>query len=199
MQPITLENGIANIDIIAESVRPPGMELYYEAQVNGVWRRLNEEDSNILTGLPALLPFRLVFVGTQDNHCAIALGSPSTVFTWRPRTDFKHVSSLRTLPSPCDEIEVRVLAEWWEAGRHTIDIDLLTGSPGYSVGHNADSVEIIPQLDLNGVIGRVEFRAHYLNLSPALSNYKIRITGTTNSALATYHLAGRVDIAFNSA
>jgi hypothetical protein len=110
------------------------------------------------------------------------------------------VSATRVLPSPLDEIEVRVVCEWWDGNRHTVDIDLLIdGSPNWSQALEADSVEEIALLDLNGVQDRVEFRAHYLGVSPALEEYKVRISGTTNSALVTYHVAERVDIAYSAA
>ena len=203
MQPLTNENGIANIDILAEVVRPSGMELFYEVQVNSEWKRLDETSENLLNGLPALLPFRLVFVGTTDNHCGLATGAPSTTTCWRPRTDFKHVSETRTLASPASVIEVRAVVEWWDAGRHTLDCDLLVdGSPTWSVGIDYDSVEVIDLPDLQDVTGRKEMRFTFDNsgggLSPALSDFKIRFTGTTDNALVTYHIGERVDIEYDT-
>lgn len=201
MQPLTNENGIANIDILAEVVRPSGMELHYEVQISSEWKRLDETSENLLNGLPALLPFRLVFVGTTDNHCGLATGAPSTTTCWRPRTDFKHVSATRILAASADVVEVRVVVEWWDAARHTLDCDLLIdGSPTWSVGINYDTLETIDLPDQGGVTGRKELRFTFDNsgggLSPDLDEYKIRFTGTTDNALVTFHLAERVDIDF---
>src|SRR5690606_7257007 len=120
MQPLELENGIAAIDLLIEAITPNGCEIHHEVQINSVWRRLSENNPNLLNGLPALVPYRIVFVGTTDNHGGIALGAPSTAPTFRPRTDFKHVSDTRTLPAPCDVIEVRAEVEWWDDDRHTL-------------------------------------------------------------------------------
>jgi hypothetical protein len=197
MQPLTLENGIANIDILAECIRPPGCDVVFEIQVNSVWRRLEEASPNLLNGLPALLPFRIVFIGTTDVHSGIALGAPSTALTWRPRTDFQHVSATRTLPAPSDEIEVRVVAEWWDEDRHDIVVKLLTGETfATEVAH--DSVEERDLPDMMGVESRKEFRVRF-SLGTPVEAYKILIEGETNNALVTYHVAERVDIAWAAA
>lgn len=201
MQPLDLENGIANIDILAETIVPGGMALDYEVQINGIWNRLDENNTNILNGLPALLPFRLVFTGTTDNHAGISLGAPSTTETWRPRSDFDHVSSERALLSAADQIEVRVLTEWWDDTDHTISCVLfIDGSPNWSVELAPDATTEIPLPDLMGVEGRVEHRFNFgslSGLSPDLQNYKIKISGDTLNVLNTFHVAERVDIAFN--
>lgn len=201
MQPLSLENGIANIDILAETVVPGGMSLDYEIQVNGVWQRLSPDNPNLLNGLPALLPFRLVFSGTTDNHAGIALGAPSTTTCWRPRSDFDHVSKERTLLTPADEIQVRVLTEWWDNVNHTLACVLfIDGSPTWSVPLTPDVTTQIVLPNLMGVEGRVEHRFSFgsmSGLSPDLQNYKIKISGDTLNVLNTFHVAERVDIAFN--
>jgi hypothetical protein len=194
MQPLELANGIAAIDLLMESIVPTGCEIHHEVQINSVWKRLSEENQNLLNGLPALVPYRIVFVGTTDNHGGVALGAPSTALTLRPRTDFQHVSATRTLPAPCDEIEVRAEVEWWDDDRHTLDIKLLTGAE-FDTEVPADSTEERALPNLAGVTDRKEFRAKF-TLGAPIEAYKILLEGTTNNALVTYHVSKRVDIAW---
>lgn len=194
MQPLTLENGIANIDLLVEAIRPNGTEIHYEVQINGEWQRLDEYNTNLLNGLPALLPFRIVFVGTTDNHTGVALGAPSTSLCWRPRTDFTYVSATRDLGASCDQVEVRIEVEWWDDDRHTLDIALLTGET-FSTEVQPDSVEERELPPWNNVYGRKEFRALF-SLNTPVDQYKIMAEGTTNNALVTFHISKRIDIAW---
>jgi hypothetical protein len=193
MQPITLENGIANIDILAESIAPAGTEIHYEVQINSVWRRLGHE-VGLLNGLPALLPFRIVFLGTTDIHAGIALGAPSTVTSWRPRTDFQHVTKTISLTELCDEIEVRVQVEWWDNARHNVDCNLLTGVGFAAVVANTSVEErLLP--DLSNAQDRREYRFRF-SLGTPIDEFKIHIEGETNNALVTFHVSERVYIAW---
>lgn len=194
MQPLELENGIAAIDLLIEAITPTGCEIHHEIQINSVWKRLSEENPNLLNGLPALVPYRIVFVGTTDNHAGIALGAPSTALTFRPRTDFSHVSNTRELPASCDQVEVRAEVEWWDDDRHTLDIKLLTGET-FSTEVSPDSVEERDLPNLTDVESRKEFRAKF-ELQAPVEEYKILLEGTTNNALVTYHVSKRVDIAW---
>lgn len=195
MAPIQLENGIANIDFLLEAIRPAGTDFVHEVQVNGVWRSLDETNRGSLVGLPALLPYRIVFVGTTDNHAGVALGAASTITTWRPRTDYKHVSDVIDLPAPCDEVELRIVVEWWEAARHTLEIRLLTGA-GYATVRTPAVVEERALPDMIGTTGRREFRAVFSGIMPSIESFKIRLAGTTDNALVTYHVARRTHIGF---
>lgn len=196
MAPMSLENGIANIDLLYELIRPAGTQIIHEVQVNSVWRAIDTVNRGMLIGLPALLPYRIVFVGTTDIHAGVTLGAASTITTWRPRTDFKHVSSEITLPAPCDEIELRITVEWWDDARHDLDVDLLTGAT-FATVEEADVTEIRGLPPLNGTQDRKEFRLVY-TLGAPISSFKIRMSGTTDNALVTYHVARRVHIGFAS-
>lgn len=189
MQPISLENGIANIDFLTEAIVPAGTEIHYEVQINSVWKRIGT-DQNLLNGLPALLPFRIVFLGTTDIQPAIALGAPSTVTTWRPRTDFKHVSDTIELAEECDTIEIRVQVEWWDDDRHEVDCKLLTGGT-FATETSSTSVEERLLPDLNGAQNRREYRFRFEPVAP-IDTFKILIKGETNNALVTFHVSERV-------
>lgn len=197
MQPITLENGIANLDFLVEGVRPPGAEITHEVQINSIWRPLDENTVGALNGLPALLPYRIVFNGTTDVHAGLKLGAASTVTAWRPRTDFKFVSDEINLPTACDEIELRMTVEWWEDARHDLEIRLLTGA-SFDTVVSPSVVEVRDLPDSWGVEDRKEIRAVFSGLLPAIEAFKYRLAGTTDNALVTYHVARRVFVAFAS-
>lgn len=197
MQPLELENGIANIDLLLEAIQPAGTEIVHEVQINSVWRPLDETSRNALNGLPALVPYRIVFIGTTDLHAGVALGAASTVTTWRPRTDFKHVSDIIELPAACDEVELRITVEWWEDARHTLDVKLLTGAT-FATQESPTLTEVRDLPPLLGVQDRKEIRLVYAGLTPAIEEFKILMEGTTDNALVTYHVARRVHIAFAS-
>lgn len=189
IQPFELANGIANIDILSESFTPEGTELVWEIQVNGVWRPIQYYEENILVGLPALLPARMVFVGTTDLMPCITLGSASTVTTWRARTDFKHISTTRTIGTPIDLVEVRLRLEGWDSGKHTCICRLLTGV-AFDTEVTADSSEDRATEDPEAIE-----RRFFFELNTPVEEYKIQISGTTDNALVTYHVAERVDMA----
>lgn len=189
IQPFELANGIANIDILSESFTPEGTELIWEVQVNGVWRPIQYYEENILVGLPALLPARIVFVGTTDLMPCITLGAASTVRTWRARTDFKHISTERTIGTDVDLIEVRLRLEAWDSGHHTVVCKLLTGAT-FNTEVEPESFEDRTTDDPEAIE-----RRFFFELDTPVQSYKIQIEGTTDNALLTYHVAERVDMA----
>lgn len=189
VQPWTLENGIANIDVLAEAYVPDGTQLVWEIQVGGVWKALDYYDENILNGLPALLPARIVFVGTTDLMPGVTFGAASTVTTWRPRSDFTHVSEVRTMPGDVDLVEVRLRLEGWDDARHDCECELLTGAE-FNTVEEPEASEDRPTEDP----GAIE-RRFFFELDPVIDAYKIKIEGTTDNVLITYHVAARIDLA----
>jgi len=85
IKPFELENGIVEIDIMAESFVPQGCELIWQVQVDGRWRSLNASDLGALNSRPALLNARVVFIGTSDLMPSLTFGNASTVTTSRAR------------------------------------------------------------------------------------------------------------------
>ena len=191
MMPITLENGIANVDILAETITPSGTAIYHEVQINSVWQRLDGNTLNLFAGLPALLPYRIVFSGTTDIQPGLTLGSASTVTAWRPRTDFKQVSPPIDLSTDCDEVEIRVEVENWDDARHDVNCKLLVGATyATTVTSNAVEERALPDLAIAGelITNRKEFRFTF-TLAPAASKMRVKIEGTTDNALVTYHVS----------
>jgi hypothetical protein len=189
IEPWELANGIANIDVLAECYVPDGCELVWEIQIAGVWRPLAFYETNILSGLPALVPARVVFVGTTELMPGLTFGAASRVTTWRPRADFTHVSTVRTMPAPVDLVEVRLRLEAWDDARHDCDCTLLTGA-SFATTVTPDQVEDRVMLEANTIE-----RRFYFDLGTPVSAYKIKIEGETDNVLVTFHVAERVDTA----
>ncbi|CAM5398958.1 hypothetical protein AFEL58S_02004 [Afipia felis] len=191
MMPITLENGIANIDILSEVIVPPGTEILHEVQINSVWRTIDGSARDLFAGLPALLPYRIVFVGTTDIQPGLTLGAASTVTAWRPRTDYRQVSPPTNLTTECDEVEIRVEVEGWDDARHDVNCKLLVGET-YATTVTSSAVEerTLPDVAIAGelVTNRKEFRFTF-HPAPAVSSIRVKIEGTTDNALVTYHVS----------
>lgn len=191
LNPLQLSGGIADIDLNFDSIAPEGTEIAFEIQVAGVWKTLSGGNPDLLIGLPPLLPFRIVLLGTRDVMPGFGAGIRSQTKTSRPRADYKHISTARVLPAPCDTVEVTVRLEYWDAAHHTNVCKLLTGGT-FATVETADSVVNEATPDPGAIIRRYIF-----NIPSPISTYKIQFEGTTDNVLVTYHIAERYDLAFS--
>jgi len=186
IKPFELENGIVEIDIMAESFVPQGCELIWQVQVDGRWRSLNGSDLGALNGRPALLNARVVFIGTSDLMPSLTFGNASTVTTSRARTDFSHVCNVRTMPAAVDSVEVLLRLEGWDDQRHTNNCALLVGDDYQTVVNPA-------QTDEHPTEDPMAIERRYFFDVDDITSYKIRIKGTTDNPQVTYHVAERID------
>lgn len=193
LSPLQLENGIASIKINSDVATPPGTERIWEVQLqDGSWRPLKSYADTLITGLPALLPLRVVLLGTRDVMPGFSVGNSSEVRTTRPRTDFKHVATAHDFPGACSRVEVTVRLENYDEARHDLTAALLVGA-GYATVETPDLVSDEPTPDPKAIL-----RTFVFNLAAPQSSAKLRLSGTTNSALVTFHVAERYDLAFTS-
>lgn len=197
LAPLQLDSGIKDIDILYDKLGPVSTDgqgvqttVTWEVQVGGVWKTLSGAGTPVTNGLPPLLPFRAVLIGTTEVMPGFGIGPRSQLRTERPRAEYAHVSTVRTLPAACTTVEVSVRLEGWDAVRHGASCTLLVGS-GYTTIETADATENTATEDPNAIIRKWTF-----NLATARSSYKIKLTGTTNNVLVTYHVAERWDLAF---
>ena len=191
---LELTEGIAAIDLNFDSTRPPGTSINFEVQHNGVWMPLGYYDTNPLVNLPPLLPFRVVFVGTTDEMPGIGVASNSRSLTTRPRRDFRHISTARTMPSPVNTVYCDFRLEGWRGvGYHIFEPRLLTGA-GYTAVRVPSLVEDLPDPDDPTVL----LRRCTWNLAAlggtAISAYKIRMEGDTQNVLSCFLVGERIDI-----
>lgn len=192
---LELNGGIGAIDLNYDSVKPPGTNIDFEIQFNGVWKPLGYYASNPLVSLPPLLPLRVVLSGTTDAMPGIGLGVNSRALTFRPRPDLRHISTARTMPAPVQTVYVDVRIEAWRgAPYHTCLVRLLTGA-GYTALRVPSIVtdEVDPN-DPTAIVRHCTWDKTALG-GVAISAYKIRIEATTDNVLAAQHIAERVDIA----
>lgn len=191
LAPLSLSGGMAAIDLMAAMVTSSVAQLSFELQVAGKWTPLSQVAPNLLVGLPPLLAFRAVFLGTKDVHAGL-LAADSSVAVSRPRTGFKHISQPRLLAAPTSQVHVVLRAEAWSADHHALTCKLNT------VGglETPDTVET-RDLGVDQTTGQAAIeRTYAFNLAQPVSSYSIVIEGATTTALDAFHVAERVDIAF---
>jgi len=194
--PLELSGGIASIDLNFDSTRPPNTTIQFEVQVNGEWKSLGYHDSNPLNGLPPLLQFRVVFVGTTDEMPGIGVASNSRSLTMRPRNDFRHISTARVMPSSQTVNTVYVdfrLESWRGAPYHTFTPRLLTGVGYVDVRTPSLIEDEIDPNDPTTLFRRCTWNVAALGGVP-VTGYKIRSEGTTDNELATFLVSERIDI-----
>lgn len=190
LQPLQLENGIASLEINTDVATPPGTERVWEVQLaDGSWRPLRSYADTLITGLPPLLPLRVVLLGTTDVMPGFSVGQASQTRTTRPRLDFTHVATAHVLPGACSRVDVTVRLENYDEARHDCTADLLCGAT-FATVETADVVTDQPTPDPKAIL-----RTWTFNTAAPVSQFKLRIKGQTNNALTTFHVAERYDVA----
>lgn len=189
LNPISLSGGVSAVDILAESAVPENCQLTYEVQIGGIWYPLTDLAPNLLVGLPPLLPLRATFVGTTDIAAGVMLTGSVCHFS-RPRTDFNHISSLRTLAGASANIKVIERLEKFNEPHHDVTVRL------WRLGVEA-SEEIADAVQDVVIDATTIERTWTFNIaSGVIASYKIRTFGTTTTPLDPFHVAERVDITF---
>lgn len=189
---LQLNGGIASIDLNFDSLTPDGTEIAFEIQVNGVWKALGASNPDLLIGLPPLVPFRVVMLGTIDVMPGFGTGIRSYTLTSRPRADNKHISVARVLPAPCKTVTVTTRLEYWDAGHHTHACKLLTGAGFTTVVSPTTSADDATP-DPAAIV-----RTYTFILPEAVSEFKIQQEGTTDNVLVTYHVAEQYNLSYAS-
>ena len=190
---LELSGGIAAVDLNFDSTRPPGCTVSFEVQHNGVWSPLGYYENNPLVSLPPLLPFRVLLVGTTDEMPGIGVAANSRSLTSRPRSDFRHISTVRTMPTPVNTIYCDFRLEQWRGPPyHSFTPRILKGA-GYTTVCTPSLIkdEIDPN-DPTTLIRRCTWNSTVLG--GTTTAYKIRCEGTTDNVLATYLVGERIDI-----
>lgn len=185
MQPLNLDGGISDIDILAGMIVPDAANLTFQVQVGGAWRPLSEVSVDALVGLPPLLPLQAVFQGTPDIHAGVRL-IDSQVKVSRPRTTFKHISAPRLLPMATQTVRVVLSLANWNADHHTCALQLKT------VG-GAFNPSVVEDIDLGDRRLQRTFR---FALAAAVSQFQIVINGVSTTPLDLFLVEERVDVEF---
>lgn len=183
MQPINLDGGIAALDVLASMVVPDACDLTYQVNLPTGWVPLSDVSPDALFGLPPLLPLQIVFQGTPDLHAGVML-TGSQLTAERPRTVFKHASTLRLLATASQTIQLSWLLGNWDGALHTFAATIDTGS----VIETADVVEDV------ALPGDQLRRTMTFNLPAPIPSFQIIADGTTSTALDLFHVEERVDV-----
>ncbi len=184
LTPISLSGGIADLNLLASVIKPESTEFFLEYQYNSKWWPLSPDTADNLKSLPALLPLRAVFVGSEDVMPAIELSNSQLSYS-RPKTSFKHISIERTLPAPKTDIEVSVLLENYDDAKHGCSLKLLVGQNEVSPGSVIDTE----------IASKTIRRKAAFSFDPAISAYKVIVEGTTNDASDVFVVSERIDVA----
>ena len=189
--PLSLDGGIAAIDILADTIKPASTDLTYEVMVNSVWYPLSRATASVLGlggSIPPLVPLRAVFTGTPDVHAGVRLNN-SVVKVSRPNVTLTAVSKVRSLPGAgSNQIRVITRYESFDPAHHTASCKLRTGA-GFNTLVNPSSY-----VDVAIEPGTVE-RTWIFNLGAAVTDYRKQFGATTDSALNTFHHAWTKDYA----
>jgi hypothetical protein len=191
LQPLSLIGGIADIDILASTVIPGSTQFNYEIQVGGTWYPLADVDSSILGAggvAPTLIAVRAVFTGTPDVMPAVNLAT-SQVKISMPKTALTYVSATRNLPGAgSNNIHVTVKLESYVEAHHDLTASLLTGGTFTTVTAPTSTSDAV-QPD-----GSIE-RTFVWNLGAAVTAFKVKLVGATDSALNLFNITQRKDYA----
>ncbi len=190
LEPINLDGGIRNIDVLAGLIKPASTDLILEVRPSGsgAWIPLVVEDLSAFNATPPLAQYRARFVGTRDMMPGLML-SGSRVKISRPKTAFKHVSTVITLGSASDDIYVKLIAEGFDDTPHDLTCQLrdIVGA----VTENADATTTVVLPDLPNVPKRIE-RTFRFQLTTPRSTFRLITSGMTNSAGNTFNVSERV-------
>lgn len=188
---LDLDGGISDLDFDLIALEPPNTELILEYRKEGdsLWYALGPGTAGQLRGKPPLLHLRAVFKG--DEFVMPSLDLPgSTLQAARQTTTMRHISTVRVLPTPSQEVVVTLLLEGWDANKHTCVAKLreATGT-GLTVA-NSVSEETVRGVDVPSI-----FKKFVFNLAAPISDYRIQIEGTSTNELDLFHVAYRHDLA----
>lgn len=198
---LSLSGGIVGIDIQEDIVVPAGTELFYEVQESGqsTWHTVDAVTSghSPLANLPPLLRMRAVMIHTQDVAPGIDLAN-SLVGVNRPGVGFVHISENLMLPAASQSIKVIVDIGAFNPANHTLSCTL------DDVTNNV--IGIAPSATTDEEIGdgdddnHKRIRRTYVwtasEITTATSEFKIRFTGATTSALDLFLLEQRIHLSF---
>lgn len=185
---LSLSGGIRDIDILASMWEPDSTDLVWEVRPNGAgnWLPLTKDLATILSMAPPLCQFRARFVGTQDMMPGIRL-TGSRVTISRPKTAFKHISTVENCPSTTN-IVVKALLEGFDNVNETVACTLRTG------GANTATTQINPATTVTTLLDaarqRYERTWTFTPGSP-ITAFRIVFDGTTPTPTNTFHIAER--------
>jgi len=195
LNPAELVGGIGRLTVNCDTYIPQGTSIEWQGFIGGAWKTLGDVNSELsaLSTRPSLIQLRAILIGTTDSMPAFGIGAVrSCVTTERNGTAVNHISKIRTVPAPCDTVEVILRARHWDAAAHTLTCKILTGA-GYATVETPDStVEVQEPASPE----KPKSRKFIFNLAGPVSTYRIKIEGATSNANNAFLITERQDVAF---
>ena len=186
---LNLSGGIDDIDIAFEGTSPGGTELYFEVRPQGSsrWYRIGEDVENPFQGLPALVSFRAVFVGTKDLMPGLRLTNSNVVVS-RPATTLTWFSEQITLPAATQTLKVIVILDMFNEANHDFTLvinDVTNGVNNKAAGSVVD--EVLEERDGTRKRIRRTYEWTATQLTVATSAFVMKATGSLTSAQEVFH------------
>lgn len=180
---LNLDGGIRMIDILGHMWIPGATQLVFEVRPSGSgeWMPLTADNAGVLAAAPALMQFRARFIGTRDMQPAIKL-TGSRVKISRPKTAFRHVSALKTVPATT-AITVIAVLEGYDETPHDLTCRLRIGG-AYENPDTTVATELDPS--------RKRIKKTFTFSPASTTQFLIEFNGATNSPQNTYHIAERL-------
>jgi hypothetical protein len=184
LQPLQLAGGIRSLDFLGEIAIPGATNFTFEVQIGGVWYPV--DGSLDLSTLPAILPLRIVFLGSTDLMPSIFI-TQCRCKVARAATAFKYVSKTRALGGNAAKIVLKIRMDGFNDAVHDLTATVKTN--GGLTTETADTVADVTLPD-----GRIERTAtfniaaendYYYVLDGALSSINSQFVVTDIEEVAT--------------
>lgn len=186
---LNLSGGINDIDIAYEGIEPGGTELFFEIRPQGsaTWYRLGDGEGNPFAGLPALVNFRAVFVGTKDLMPGFKL-TGSDVLVSRPATTLTHFTDSIEFPATTQSIKIIVLLDQFNEANHEFDVvinDVTNAANDIAPATEVD--EVLEENDGTHKRIRRTYTWTATELTSATDEIVIKSTGSLTAATEVFH------------
>ena len=182
LKPLALPGGIHDVAVQAQMVVPSLTALAFEVQPDGAnWRVLGPTSGQRiaadLTGNPELMPFRVVFEGTQDIMPALSRGSAkSIVKVSKPALAFTHFSTVVDVGAgnTANMVKVINVLRGYKEDEHDFTVTLICDPRGAATVETADAVTDV-ELP-NGAISRTSV----FNLAAGQRTFRVKSVGASS-------------------
>lgn len=193
---LSLAGGITDLDILAEQIHPTGTSLTFECRPEGssTWFPVTDPANNPFAGLPVLVHFRAVFVGSRDVMPGIKLNT-SRVRVGRPALALKWFTDPLPVAIATQTFTVKVILDRYREANHDFSLRLKPGSGAYAA---AGVVANTVLEDYGGGYQRIErvFEWTSTQITSAQTEFRIEATGTLTAATEVFHVEQLVWLAF---
>ncbi|WP_336488287.1 hypothetical protein [Methylobacterium nigriterrae] len=181
LQPLSCQNGISNLKTLIAGKVPDGTRLTLEVKpaTGNAWFPIAPDTGMTpFNGLPPLMQFRAVFIGTTDLMPGIDLAQSET-WAWRPRTDFTWISKLFTLPAGVTTTSVKVefRLENFDPAHHTFTPTMIVGASNINP---SSIVKTVDGYDPKAFVWTCTFPI------AATNSFRFKSVGVTDAAANTF-------------